>query len=346
MTSPTPDFVNGLELARLFYFEIIRPLLGQHPHSAARLGPGSEILGLDTPRSTDHDWGPQLHIFVADAQIEAIAATIDSSLPEQFRGWPVRFGSDRVATQHHVRVSSPEEWFTQHLGFNPQASITPQNWLSTSQQLLLEATAGAVFSDPDGILQTIRASLAWYPDDIWRWLLACQWRRLSQEEAFVGRTAEVGDEMGSRMVAARIVRDLIRLSFLLTKRYAPYNKWLGSVFDTLPIAADLAPHLHAALDAVAYPAREAALCAAYECIAHRFNALRLTTQVNPQVRLFHTRPFRVLEADRFVDACLSSIDNTWLRCQPLVGSIDQFADSTDILSNARHSDALANIYGD
>jgi hypothetical protein len=58
-------------------------------------------------------------------------------------------------------------------------------------------------------------SLRWYPDDVWRWLLAGQWARIGQEEAFVGRTAEAGYELGSRVVAARIVRDLVRLCVLL-----------------------------------------------------------------------------------------------------------------------------------
>jgi hypothetical protein len=45
--------------------------------------------------------------------------------------------------------------------------------------------------------------LGWYPDQVWRWLLACQWHRLAQEEAFVARTAEVGDDLGSVVTAGR-----------------------------------------------------------------------------------------------------------------------------------------------
>jgi Domain of unknown function (DUF4037) len=71
------------------------------------------------------------------------------------------------------------------------------------------------FHDPAGELETVRAALAWYPDDLWLWLLACQWRRLDQEEPFTGRTAEVGDEIGSRTIAARLGRDLVRLCLLL-----------------------------------------------------------------------------------------------------------------------------------
>ena len=146
------------------------------------------------------------------------------------------FGWDEVAVQHHVNVVPLEEWLESHLGFDPQVDITVRNWLTTPQQLLLEVTAGAVFHDPDGDLKRVRNKLEWYPNDIWLWLLACQWRRIAQEEAFVGRTAEVGDELGSRILTARIVRDLMRLGFLIEQRYAPYNKWLGSAFRNLHMA--------------------------------------------------------------------------------------------------------------
>ena len=73
-----------------------------------------------------------------------------------------------------------------------------RDWLVTPQQRLLGVVRGR------GVRRRHRradagadASSAWYPDAVWRWLLACQWRRLAQEEAFVQRTAEVGDELGS-----------------------------------------------------------------------------------------------------------------------------------------------------
>ena len=349
-TSNTPtdgsDFVNGVDLARMFYIEAVRPLIGEQDHSAARLGPGSDVLGFDTPRSTDHGWGPQLHIFVVASEVDATRTAIDSGLPAEFHGWPVRFGWDEVAVQHHVSVVSLEEWFEFHLGFDPQEGITVQNWLTTPQQLLLGVTEGAVFHDPDGDLKRVRSQLKWYPNDIWLWLLACQWRRIAQEEAFVGRTAEVGDELGSRILATRIVRDLIRLCFLIERRYVPYGKWLGSAFRSLRMAFGLAPHLDAALVAMDYAAREAALCSAYEYVARCYNQLDLTPPVDPEARLFYERPFRVLGGDRFAEACLAGIRDGWLKRQPLVGSVDQFADSTDVLSNAHRSRSLINIYHD
>ncbi len=349
-TNNTPndgtDFVSGIDLARMFYVEIVRPLIEGRAHSAARLGSGSDVLGFDTPRSTDHGWGPQLHLFVAASEVDAIRTIIDSNLPEEFHGWPVRFGWDEVAIQHHVSVVSLGEWLELHLGFDPQVDITVQNWLTTPQQLLLEVTAGAVFHDPDGDLKRVRSKLEWFPNDIWLWLLACQWRRIAQEEAFVGRTAEIGDELGSRILTARIVRDLMRLCFLIERQYAPYSKWLGSAFRNLRIAFKLTPYLDAALKATDYLARETGLCSAYEYVARCYNQLNLTPPVDPETRLFYKRPFRVLGGDRFAEACLAAIQDEWLKGQPLVGSVDQFVDSTDVLSSAHRSRCLTNIYDD
>ena len=56
-------------------------------------------------------------------------------------------------------------------------------------------------ADPDAELGQVRALLAWFPPQVHRWLLACQWERIAQEEAFVGRAAQVGDDLKTRASA-------------------------------------------------------------------------------------------------------------------------------------------------
>ena len=303
------------------------------------------MLGFDTPRSTDHGWGPRLHVFVADDDVERVGSLIRERLPDEFRGWPTRFGWDAVPVDHHVEVTNLGRWLESALGFDPRRGTRVVDWLATPQQLLLEATAGAVFHDGLGELDGVRTALAWYPDDVWLWLLACQWRRLEQEEPFVGRAAEVGDELGSRLLAGRLCRDVMRLAFLLERRYAPYSKWFGSAFAQLEAAAELGPPLAEALDARDHESRERALVTAYEALARRQNALRVTRWVDPSVRLFHGRPFRVLASERFVEACLERVTDAWLRAAPPVGAIDQFVDSTDVLSYPERARRIAAIYG-
>jgi hypothetical protein len=324
------DFASGLELSRAFYSEVVAPAIDGERHSAARLGQGSEVLGFDTPRSTDHGWGPRLQLFVEPGKTDEVVATLERRLPETFRGWPVRFGWDDVAVSHHVETYTIDGWLARRIGLERPVDLGPINWLATPQQLLLEATAGEVFHDGLGELNQVRRSLAWYPKDIWLWLLACQWQRIGQEEAFVGRTAEVGDEIGSRLVAGRLTRDLIRLCFLLERRYAPYMKWLGSAFARLDASKEVGPALERALGANNYGARERALGEAYEAVATRHNRLGLTDPVDPTVRPYYSRPFQVIGATRFVDACKAKVNDRLLRSLPLFGGIDQLADSTDM----------------
>src|SRR6266508_4652058 len=78
-------FVPGLELARAFYEEVVAPVVADVPHSAALLGSGSDVLGFDTARSTDHGWGPRLQLFVADPVLEEVADAVEAALPESFR---------------------------------------------------------------------------------------------------------------------------------------------------------------------------------------------------------------------------------------------------------------------
>ena len=85
------DFVPGIELSRAFYAEAVAPLLTGVPHSAALIGPGSEVLSFDTSRSADHDWGPRVLVFVPDGLVTAVEAEVAAGLPERFRGFATVF---------------------------------------------------------------------------------------------------------------------------------------------------------------------------------------------------------------------------------------------------------------
>ncbi|MEV6421260.1 DUF4037 domain-containing protein [Streptomyces sp. NPDC051662] len=347
----TPPFIPGLELSRRFYLEAVRPLLEETApaitYSAARLGSGSEVLGFDTARSADHEWGPRLQIFLHPQDVTrhstGIKKVLSERLPKAFCGYPTHFApTDEVdirvmqATKgpvhHRVEVTDPGTWFIAQLGFDPRKGVTLADWLATPAQLLAEVTAGAVFHDGLGQLAPARANLHWYPHDLWLYLLACQWQRVSREEAFVGRCGEVGDELGSAVAAARLVRDLMRLCLLMDRRYPPYSKWLGSAFARTSQAPALTRPLTSALAATDWHTRENHLAHAYEAVAAAHNQLALTDPVDPATRPYHSRPFQVLRAERFTAALTARITDPTIRALPTIGTIDQFIDSTDVLS--------------
>ncbi|WP_461119061.1 DUF4037 domain-containing protein [Saccharothrix stipae] len=330
----------GLHLAERFYREAVEPLVRAHfgevPHSAGRIGAGSEVLGFDTERSADHEWGPRVQLFLDpdDTRAEDIRSALADHLPKVFLGYPTHFvatedeGVRRMApttgpVHHRVDVTDAGTWFDRQLGFDPRAGVTVRDWLGVSTQRLAETTAGAVFYDGLGVLTAARAALRWYPDDVWRYVLACQWARISREEAFVGRCGEVGDELGSAVVAARLTRDLMRLRLLLDRRYPPYGKWLGSAFARY---ADLVPVLRGVLAATDWRSREGHLAKAYEVVAAECNGLGLAEPVDPTTRPYHGRPFRVLRADRFATALRAAVTDPEVADLPLTGTVDQTHD--------------------
>ncbi|MFJ2033011.1 DUF4037 domain-containing protein [Streptosporangium sp. NPDC087985] len=328
------SFVPGLELSRAFYTQVVQPLVADVPHSAALLGPGSEVLAFDTERSTDHDWGPRVVLFVAPEQARRLRAAITAGLPETFGGYPTVFG-----TGHGVEVAGAAAWFHDRLGFDPLRGVTALDWLATPWQRLAEVTCGEVFHDGLGTLERARSAVRWYPDDLWRYVLACQWRRLAQREAFPGRCGEVGDELGSAVLTAGLARDLMRLVLLMRRRYPPYGKWLGSAFARLTGTAELGEALARAVAALEWRTRQQHLGRAYERVAALHNRLGLSEPLQPTTRNFHDRPFQVIGAQRFADALGAAIADPRVRALPPVGAADQFGDSTDMLTCPRRSRA-------
>ncbi|MFI7996080.1 DUF4037 domain-containing protein, partial [Acinetobacter baumannii] len=64
----------------------------------------------------------------------------------------------------------------------------------------MTVTAGAVFQDDFGEVTALRNRLSYFPRDVWLYKLAAQWGRIAEERAYIGRTGDVGDELGSRVI--------------------------------------------------------------------------------------------------------------------------------------------------
>jgi hypothetical protein len=354
-------FIKGLELSELFYKEAVKPVLAKRfpdlTYSAALIGLGSEVLGFDTPQSMDHDWGPKLMLFLGEADYETyhneINQTLRQELPGEIHGYPTSFGyhedgtavmtaTDSGPINHGVMFLTVQCFFKYVLNFDPTGNIRAVDWVNVPEYHLLMLTSGRVFHDGLGQLEPIRARLHYYPDDVWLYLLAAQWRRIAQEEAFMGRCGQVGDDLGSRLIAARLVRDLMRLCFLMERRYAPFIKWFGSAFAQLDCASDLVPIFTRVLEANSWEERQTHLTVAYEFVAKMHNTLGITTPLTTKVSQFHNRPFLVIQADRFVDAIRAAIKSEEVLVLPEhLGSIDQFVDSTDAL---RYLDRFRAVY--
>lgn len=345
-------FVPGRELGRRFYAEAVRPLDDAFPglpHAAAHVGGGSDVLGLDTPMSRDHDWGPAVTLFLRDddsGQAPAIRALMRNRLPHAFLGYPTNFGdspdepgTDVLAARtdgpvdHRVRTTTVPGFARRQLGWDPADPLAAGDWLSFPSQQLLSVTAGPVHHDGTGELTALRERLAEYPHDVWLYLLAAGWTRLGQEEHLMGRAGYAGDELGSAVIGARLVRDAMALGFLLERRYAPYPKWFGTAFARLRCGPALEPLLHEVLRARTWPERQDTYAATAEALLRLQNALGLTEPLSARASPFFGRPFWVIRGERVATALVERITDPEVRRltgRRLIGGVDQWSDSTDL----------------
>jgi hypothetical protein len=359
------SFIPGLKLSALFYKEAVKPILeAEFPdlvYSAALIGSGSEILGYDTAQSTDHHWGPRLMLFLAESDCETfhdtISETFSHKLPYTFHGYSTHFGMpDEIGVQlmkqidsgpiaHRVEIYALPSFFEDYLGFDPYKEIGVLDWLTCSEQRLLTVTAGQIYHDGLGELHPIRARLAYYPYEVWLYVLETQWELISEEEAFMARCGDVGDELGSRIVAARLVRDLMKLCFIVEKQYAPYSKWFGTAFSRLKAAPILTPVFHNVLSAQTWQEREKYLSAAYEIMAEMHNALNITVPAPTKVSRFHERPYMVIHSEEIAALIRAAITDEQIRNIVVkIGALDQYIDCTDIAANADLSRKLRVLY--
>jgi hypothetical protein len=359
------DFVPGLELSEAFYSDLVGPLLASHfpavPYAAALIGSGSEVLGFDTAISSDHHWGPRLLLFLSEEDYPRYKTPIEDmlsrELPYTFRGYSTNFGGAdtlgvRLLTEiesgpvsHRVEVYTVYSFLGKYLGVDVRAELRAADWLTISEHRLLAVTFGKVFHDGLGDLSEARERLRYFPRDVWLYMLASQWTKIAQEEAFVGRAGDVGDELGSRVIAARLVQYLMRLCFLMERKYAPYPKWFGTGFSRLDAAPLLTPVFHEVLSALTWRERERHLSEAYRIAAHMHNALGITPPLEADVSSYYDRPYMVIHAGSFAGAIHSAITSDEVKRIGLpIGSANQFIDSTDFTEDLDLMRKLRTLY--
>lgn len=331
---------GGVALARAYWCRVVRPLLDEAlpdvPRAAARIGSGSDVLGLDDEISRDHDWGLRLQLLVPPARVYEVEEMLVARLPADFGGYPARFVfTGRQHAQMAVDVITMDELIATGIGFDPRQGGTVDDWLSLTGQAVLEVTAGEVFEDTDGHLTALRAALAWYPDDVWRYVVASDWKRIDQELPLMGRAGHRGDELGSRVIAARLVDVAVHLGFLLCRQWAPYSKWRGTLFSRLPLPPELGLSLGEVLTEDHWRARGERLAGALNVLAEVQREAGLPAPASPCVP-FWDRQYLHLDPD-LVPGIIAGAESPDVRALPVgLGSIEQRSNNVDLLVHGDH----------
>jgi hypothetical protein len=357
-------FIPGLELAASFYHDAVRPILDLYfpgvSHAAARLDYGSDVLGFDTPQSRDHGWGPKVTLYLSKTDLDQykdqISTAMAEYLPLEILDYPTNYDApftgeagmvaiESGPVSHWVALTTDSDFFKGYLGVDPIEPLDVVDWLTIPAQHLRTIASGEIFQDDPGLLTDVVERLRWYPHEIWLYMLANQWRRIDQEEPFMARCGDVGDEAGSRLVATRQVDELMRLCFLMERQYMPYYKWLGTAFNRLDCSVELNPIFQSVFNSQTWRERETHLSEAYLVVMKMHNALGLTPFIEPEITPFFNRPYLVPHAGRFSDALHEAIQSEFLRDLPRdLGALSQFVNSTDILSNPEVCRKLKLVY--
>ncbi|MBO2450416.1 DUF4037 domain-containing protein [Actinomadura barringtoniae] len=330
---------QGAGLSRAFHADVVAPLLKGIRYAAARLGSGSDVLGLDDALSRDHDWGCRLTVLTDDPDAVPEILRRLEGLPDGYEDHPVRFPVTwDDAMTHNVEVATVGAFAESRLGVDPTDGLSTADWLVLTGQSILEVTAGPVFADQTKTLAPLRGQLAWYPADLERYVVACAWQRIAEYMPMVGRTAERGDELGSRLLSARLADDIVHLAFVLCRRWPPYPKWRGTVFAQLPVSLPV----ETVMSAPTWQEREAALAEAAEELLN-LQRERLPAPDKATIPFFN-RPYRTT-TNEIPEMLLADIEDPHIRSLPLIGSVEQWADNVKALTDATRRASLRIMYG-
>ena len=248
---------------------------------------------------------------------------------------------------HRVEILTLDALLRRLLGpVDPRGPMTAADWLVVPQQRLLSLTAGAVFHDDLG-LEAVRERLRYYPHDVWLYQQAAAWSAIGQDEHLAPRAGMAGDDLGSRLVTARVCRTAVQLAFLQERRYAPYDKWLGTALARLGSTAPLRSALAATLAAPEWQERQRRLGDVLVELVRRHNALGLTAPVPERTAAFHGRPFEVIDGAAIARRLAETVTDPEVRGlveRPLVGGIDLLTASTDLAVDVDRTEALRRLY--
>ena len=244
--------MKGLELSKDYYEEYGKPMLKKEfpallPYLAAGLfGSGSECFGYDDTISQDHDFEPGFCIFLPDENLvsrreEFLLERAYAKLPNSFKGYNRTPVSPVGGARHGVFRT--KEFFARTVGLD-DGCLSLQQWLSISEQALLEATNGKVFFDHLGEVTRIREVLSCFPEEIRIKRLAGHLLLMAQAGQYNYRRCLMHNEPGAAQLAiTEFVKSCLSVVFLLNRHYQPYYKWVFRALRDLAFLAELGPSL-------------------------------------------------------------------------------------------------------
>jgi hypothetical protein len=314
---------------------------------------------MDNYLGTDM-WGPRFYLFLdrKDLAYKArMEEVLSEELPYTYQGYSVNFSEPdpmdngvrhaRFIQQGKVSplifIEQIDDFIGGYIGKSDLEHLDILDWLTFSEHRLLALTSGKLFKDILGVKDKLR-TLAFYPEEVKRYMLASNWAIISEEQAFVKRCADCKDDIGSRIIAARIAERLMRLCFLYRNRYAPYSKWMGTAFRTLEMDSAIYENIGMALSSADSAEREKALVTAQKLVGDMHNESAITKSVNCSIGNYFGRDIKVIHAECFADAILETLQGTPFEKMPLISTFSQVGNLTSLSDHWEVAQKARGIY--
>jgi len=309
------DFIPELELNRGFYSDIVKGMIERrHPnlqYAAGLTGHCSGCLGFDTHISTDHGWGPRLQIFLNEEDHKNLRSSLNemfsNELPLKYRGFPTNqfkgcWGMEEIdegPVNHWIQIETIQSFFNNDVYWDCDKPPTLHEWLSFTDQGLRELTSGEIYHDGIGKIAQARKWISYYPDEVWFFKMWCLWSAIVEEDAFVGRSNDLNDFIGEKLITSRIINKLMKLCFLVERQYYPYSKWFGTAFTKLHCGHHLSEVIKTIMTGNSFTIRNNALCQFYQEVGTMHNQLEITEAIDTNIINYHGRPYKGMDPEPF-----------------------------------------------
>lgn len=305
-------------------------------------------------------WGPRFHLFLDKEDIclkDGIFRALSENLPYTYEGYSVNFTDpdpNDCGVQHpkYIRegkvnplifIQTFDDYLIEQLGTSDLDRIKPFEWLAFSEHRLLSLVSGKLFVDELNCVDAI-SKIKYYPREVKLYMIASNWDIIASEQAFVKRCGECGDEIGSRIICARIAERLMRLCFLYKNTYAPYSKWFGTAFGRLNLDEKIKNTINLALAANSLDEREDKIVEAQVLVAEMHNASGLTDFVDYQIESYFGRNIKVIFADKFAEATANELTNTVFENVPLIGTLSQIGGLSSYSDEKEYYTQITKLY--
>ena len=160
-----------------------------------------------------------------------------AKLPKPFLGFE-RAPLSPVGGNRHG-VMRMDDFFCAKVGVS-DGRLTTEQWLTTPEFYLAEATNGAVFRDDCGAFTAVRERLKQMPEDVRLKKLAGSLLLMAQSGQYnFARCLAHGEAAAAQLALHEFVGAALHAVFLLNRAYLPFYKWQFRALRELPVLREL-----------------------------------------------------------------------------------------------------------